>query len=272
MFGKLFGRRSIAPNPTPGPQMGMLMLHSTQGLTPERIVSAWAELFPDIPALNAGEMTVKDGIGVGEFSTDGRALRLATMNMPIPQPEIDHAASVSWMWPEGAEAVRAQRAHAIAMTAGKDVSAVQAAFDVSRLVAAAAKAGESVGVYWGNGMLVHKPELFIDAVSSFDAEGPPVMLWVNVLISGRSANGPFTLSTHGMPNFGHKELEVIGASTFSLGDLRMWAYNTIVYLLVNGPIYLDGQTAGPTPEDKWKIEHTISKFRKGEPVIRIHVP
>ena len=212
MLGRLFGNKAAsAPNPEPGPQLAMLALKSGKGLNPPAICAAWSKLFPKQAPLADKGATKKDGQAVAEFGADGRSLMLAAMPMPIPKGDVDSACQLSWMWPQAAEEMKAQRAHAIVLTApGGDP--VGDAMAVSRLLAAAASAGDPAGIYWGNGSMMHKPAMFIDAVSSFDADGPPpVMLWVGVLMSADGPQGPFTITTRGMNPFGHKELEIIDA-------------------------------------------------------------
>ncbi len=262
MLGKLFGKREPqSKNPEPGPQLGMLALRSGKGLSPTRICAAWAELFPQIPALEAKPAEKKDGNAVAEFVSDGRTLFLAAMPAPIPVGDIDYAVSRSWMWPDAANCMAEQRAHAIVMTVSNNgpSNPVEEAMAVSRLIAAAAKAGDCVGVYWGNSAQVHSPEMFIDAMQSFE-DDLPVMLWVGLAISAHGPSGPFTLSTLGLRPFGHKELEII-ESRRDVGDLRMTALNLAGYVLQNGPVLKHGDTFGASETERIKVQHTMSKFR-----------
>jgi hypothetical protein len=271
MFGKLFGRKKPTPKPDPGPQLGMLMLRSLDGVTGDRIASAWAELFPELPALKRNRDDAKGGEGVFGFNVGGQTLFLAVMPVPIPHPEINDAVESSWMWSRKDTSYKEQKAHAIA-TATPLGTPVTDALAVSRLLAAAAKASDSIGIYWGNARLVHKAPLFIDAVKDFGGgESLPVMMWVGLAISGKSANGPFTLTTHGLNHFGHREFEIIDTS-MGIGDLRMLAYRMSEYVLQKGPVLKHGDTFGGSAEERIKVEHTTSRFRKGEPVVRLLVP
>lgn len=269
MFGKLFNKK-VAPNPEPGPQLGMLMLRSGKGFSSKRIVEAWRELYSDVPIEHVGD-TKEDSQGVAEFRIEDRQVMLAAMGVPIPRPEIEHASKVSWMWPAATEETLAHRAHAIALTTPTG-NPVAEALDLSYLLAAAIKSSDSVGVYWGNGGMVHSSSMFLSAAHEMTGRGSlPVMLWVGIVISGTSAKGPFTLSTHGMSSFGHKELEIIDTRK-GIGDLRETTYSTIEYLLRQGPVLKDGDTFGGSATEKFKVEHTTSRFREGEPVIRLHLP
>lgn len=271
MLGRLFGNKAASvPNPEPGPQLAMLALKSGKGLNPPAICAAWSRLFPKQAPLADKGATKKDGQAVAEFGADGRTLMLAAMPVPIPKGDVDTACQLSWMWPQAAEEMKAQRAHAIVLTSPSG-DPVGDAMAVSRLLAAAASAGDPAGIYWGNGSMMHKPAMFIDAVSSFDADGPPpVMLWVGVLMSADGPQGPFTITTRGMNPFGHKELEIIDAPR-SPGELRELVYDVICYLLTSGPVLQHNHTFGRTMTEKMRVEHTTSRFRKGEPVIRLHI-
>jgi len=249
----------------------MLMLRSGKGFTSKAICAAWADLFPKEAPLTVSDTDKTAKNSVATFESGGRTLMLTAMPVPIPQPEVDEAAEVSWMWTDAAAEVKTQKAHAIAV-AVPGQNAIAEALGVSRLLAAAALSSDSVGVYWGGGGQVHKPAFFIDAVKDFDgAESLPAMVWVGLRISGRSAKGPFTLTTQGMTPFGHKELEIIDTK-MPVGDLRMMTYGIIDYLLKSGPVLKDGNTFGASATEKFKVEHTTSKFRDGEPVVRLHVP
>lgn len=272
MFRRLFGRKANPPADElePGPQLGMLALKSLAGLEPARIRREWARLFPELPPLEPGESEQRDDLAVVDYRAGDRTLMLMTADAPIPQGDIDAACKVSWMWKNAAAELRAQTAHVIAVTVPQG-EPVAEALDVSRLLAAAAAAGNPAGVYWGNGGQAHKPAMFIDAVQTMAHDDTlPVMLSVGLRISGPSAKGPFTLTTEGMRPFGHRELEVVD-TTMGIGDLRLTAYDLINYLLVHGPVIKHGHTFGDSSQ-RFRVEFTTSRFRDGEPVMRLHIP
>jgi len=273
MIGRLFGRKGGNNRLKPGPQLAMPAFRGADVPSAEAIGEAWRELFPDHPPPQVTEKDESGGnaVGVIRFDAGDRSVMFAFIDMPIPSTDIDAACKVSWMWDEAAGAMKSQKSHAI-VAAVPDEDAVGAALAVSRIIAAACEAGGAVGVYWGNCAQVHKPEFFIDAVQSVDDDGAlPVMLWVATMVSGSSARGPYTLSTHGMHAFGHREFEIIDAHD-APGDLRMRVYGVIDYVLRSGPVLMDGNTIGDSETERIKVEHTTSRFRKGEPVIRLHVP
>lgn len=276
MLNWLLGKRRSADTPKAGPQMAMPAFLDDAPPRADAIVAAWSSLFPAQPALKHDAEPGPDN-GPLAFSSDGRMLMLAHMPGPIPWPEVEEACQASWMWPEAVAKLKPHRSHAVCVCIprpgdAEPGSAAADAMALSRLIAAALRAGKSAGVYWGNAGVCHSPEMFIRIVQEADDnEPPPVMLWVGLRISAPGPNGPFTLTTRGLGPLGHKEFEVID-TRMRIGDLRILAYDVSTYVLSAGPVLLHGQTFGRTADERMRIEHTRSRFRRGEDVIRLHIP
>jgi hypothetical protein len=270
MLRNLIGGSRAAPDPKPGPQMCMVALPSTGGLSGARVAAAWRELFPKHPCPEPAEHER----GMFSLDLDEASIVLGTMEMPIPAGDIESACAVSWMWPGAAEQMKRQRAHCVIVSAPGERrrGPLLEALAVTRAAAATCRAADAVGVYWGSAGQLHRPDFFVDAARDFaEPDGPPTMLWVGLIVSASSRNGPYTLTTRGLRPFGHKELEIID-TRLGIGDLRMAVFEVITYLLTTGPVFKHGQTFGRSAEEKWTIEHTTSRFRKREPVIRLHIP
>ena len=103
------------------------------------------------------------------------------------------------------------------------------------------------------------------------AEGAPVHVGGGRVISGETEDGPYSMSSCGMVHLGFAELEVIDSTT-EPADLADIGYSLVMYLVESGPVVGDGHTFGPTAETRWRVEHTKSKFRKGEWVLRLQLP
>lgn len=274
MFSRLF-RRKKPSAPKAGPPLCMLLLRSNEGFTPDRILAAWTEIFPTLPPPTRVQ---DDALGDDDSAAiildcDGHHVFLAVMPVPIPPDEIASAAERSPLWRDEQGDLSAQRAHAIATVMHGGEDPIPATTALTRVVAAAAHAGDSIAIYWGAAGMVHGRDLFIDfARDAAEDTSLHALLWVNVHVSGRSEQGPFTLTTEGLARLGLRELEIIDASSIPLADLREWAADTISYLIDNGPVLLHGQTIGRSADEKWRIDHTTSAFRPGEPVVRIAIP
>lgn len=261
MLGRFFKRRAPKNGGT-GPQICMVALAGMEHPAIEAIESAWRELFP------RGSLERLEGEDAAPgFVVDGCAVMFVHVPMPIPQGDIDSAVVRSWIWPEAATEMARQRSHIILGTPGGDP--VESATAVTRLAAAVCRAADAVGVYWGSGGHVIKPEDMIDGAT--EEEVPPVWLWVGLVISAESETGPFCLSSCGMTDLGHMELEIID-TTMPAEELVDQTHSIIAYLLENGPVLLHGHTFGPDPDTKFRVEHAKSEFRKRERVLRLHIP
>jgi hypothetical protein len=241
----------------------MVAMRSLDGLSPESFANAARDLFP-----GSATSVAKVDTPVIAFESDGIGLMVVPMPFPIPLPDIDSAVARSWMWPQAKEAMKHQAAHVL-VTALGGPSPREAAMAATRMAAAVCRAGDPAGVYWGNGGHVIDPSYFIDLAT--DDEAPPVPLWVGLVVSSQGDRGPYSLSSCGMPSLGHMELEILD-STISPTDLVDQAYSIIAYLVENGPVLEHGHTFGPDHDTKHRVEHTKSVFRKGERVLRLHVP
>jgi len=240
----------------------MVATRSNGGLTPESILRAARELFP------ASEIEASDGDDPDfGFECDGVTVIVVPMPFPIPKPDVDEAVVRSWMWPEARAAMGAQHEHVL-VTALGGASGHETSMAATRLAAAVCRAGDAVGVYWGNAGHLLEPEAFVqDSL----ADVPPVHLWVGLVISGKTEDGPYSMSSCGMAELGFLELEVVDATT-PPADLADVGYSLVMYLVENGSVLEDGHTFGPTAETKWRVEHTKSVFRRGERVLRLHLP
>lgn len=258
---------SEASEPEMGAHLCMLAVASPKGITAGSLETTWKTLFPKI-SIKITERA-KDSITV---ETDGVVVVMMAIPLPIPAGDVESACERSWMWPQAAASMAKQKAHLIiaAVPAG---NAVKEALAISRVTAAFCKAGAPVGVYWGAAGAVHAPDSFIEITRAYDKFGLlPATLWVNTLISAKNPKGPFTLTTDGLREFGHRELEIIDERTLAADTLRTTVYEVILYLLEKGPVLKHGETFGRSAEEKWKVEFAASRFRKGEPIIRLHIP
>lgn len=264
MFGKLFGSKGGAdvPAPRPGPQLCMVALRSPRGLTSGAVLREWQALFPDIPIAVADSKKAQMTFQCG----DGTTVIVAGVPTPIPMEELSAVAERSWMWPQAMAELASHKMHLL--VTAFDVGAVEQARSVTNAAAAICKVADVAGIYWGNGGQVHAPGLFVSMACGLKV---PVPLWIRTMLSAKSPKGPSTFSSFGLPSFGHKEFEVID-TRMPPDDLRDTMCAVIEYVLTNGPVLRHGDSFGPTPQDHWKVEHTTSRFREGDPVIRLHIP
>ena len=242
----------------------MPLFSTKRPIAPAAVVVQWATLFPGQPRLTSSGAKK----GVVTFSAGHREVMAIQIPLPVPKQEALAAVSTSWMWQRPDDPVSTHVAHAIVTALGAD-DPVQSAWDVARVSAAMLHAGSGVALYWGSSRQVHVPGI----VTDFAAEegSPPVCLWVGITLSAESLAGPFSAATHGLEALGHKEFEVL-ASTKGIGALRATLLDVAGYVLAAGPVLLDGQTFGPTANDRWTVRHTKGELVPGRDVIVLGIP
>lgn len=260
MLGGLFGKKRRERQVDP--QICMVALSGAEPPTREAVEQAFGECFPEISIERMEGEDSAPGFVVG-----GYAVMFMHMPVPIPRGDVDSAVERSWMWPAAKDEMARHRSHVLVATTGEGI-ARESAWAASRIAAAVCRACNAVGVYWGNGGHVHEPQFFVELARDVDA---PVPLWVGLVISAKTEQGPFSLSSRGMSALGHMELEIIDTS-LQPTDLADAAYSLVAYLVENGPVLEHGHTFGPDTETKWRVEHVKSVFRRGERVLRLQMP
>ena len=245
------GTKKPKPKATRPPrlQLAMPLFATEEGPAGLLVVAAWARLFPEQPPLVVERAGGTDTYRIGE-----RSVNVGRLPLPVPTAEVVNAADISGMWEGSTDAVRDHASHAI--VASVDEDRVRAAWDVSRVSAAMLEAGAGVALYWGASRQAHPPDVVLD-LACVDAPAP-VPLWVGVTVS-REQPGRHSMATHGLEAFGHLEFEVLD-STMDLGELRTTMLNLALYVLENGPVLRDGDTFGPTADERWAIRHRKSKL------------
>jgi hypothetical protein len=265
-ISSLFGSKPPPVPPSPGPQLAMPLFSATDPVAPDAVVAQWAALFPGEPPLGIeGHEGPEAPV---QYRVAGGSVMAIHIPIPVPNDEAVSAVKTSWMWQQPDTAVRGHRAHAI-VTAFPSNDAIAAAWNVARLSAAMLKAGSGVALYWGSGRQVHAA-----AVAEHFAQSdktPPVPLWVGITISGPSQAGPFSAATHGLASLGHLEFEV-RKSRRTIGELRTTLLDLAAYVVERGPVLQQGQTFGPSADEKWSIRHEPSKLVPGRGAIVLGMP
>jgi len=124
------------------------------------------------------------------------------------------------------------------------------------------------GVYWPEATLVHYPPVFVRMAETIESpEAPPLYLWVDFRV-GRNRDGTSALFTTGLAPLGTRELE-IPSIDMSPSSLREWGINIAYYLMNNGSRVKDGDTLGPTAEQKFRVRHKPSLYGKRGTVTRL---
>jgi hypothetical protein len=243
--------------------LAMVILRSGKGLNARDIFAAWARLWPDEPA--PGNPS-KDGSTLS-FEVGTAQIVIAAMPAPIPAPDIQAAVVASWMWPGADAAVAGHRAHAIATLIAPELSPVERAVVLTRVIAAVIEAGDVSAVYWGSAGLLCEPASFVASAQEELGQGTyPLTLWVNMILSreGRRTS----VSTMGLRALGHKEMEVF-ETKIDPEQVLEFLGGVVSYVVENGPVLKHGETIGLSAKHKVKIRHVRSNFAPDVEVIQL---
>lgn len=117
---------------------------------------------------------------------------------------------------------------------------------------------DAVGVYWGEGTLVHEPNEFIRQSRSISANDIPGTLWLDVRVE-ENPDGSFRCFTTGMAPLGFLEIEV-QKSDLPPDELIGFVGDTACYIVNNRLHIPEGNTMGRSASEQYKVLHSASMF------------
>lgn len=204
------------------------------------------------------------------YTIAGATTAIGMMDRPIPNGDIDYACMNSFMWPDAAEAFHEQTCHVIVIVfPRKGESLAEQGIRLSRSIAAVTETYEAVGVYWGHGSIVHKPELFREMLqdANSDMHSLPIPLWIGFLRSP-GENGGMDVYTSGLSAFDVMECEVIGSHQ-DPREILSFLSGLSAYLISKGNVIEDGNTVGGDENERIVARHARSAIGREGTVLRI---
>ena len=185
------------------------------------------------------------------FPLGDAQVAVSLMPGPIPWSSLEGPCATAPSWPEAAEAMRRHKYQLVVAVIGGTIEAVERRVILTRLVGAVASDTDAVGVYWGEGTLVHEPKQFVreaKAVSADDIRGRSgLTCGLRKTPTARSA----ALRPDWQP-LGFLEIEIERA-TVPPEELMGFVGDTACYV-VNRRLHIrDGETMGRTPTEQYKV-------------------
>ena len=230
----------------------------------DKIEAALREFLPagvEVSDLSIDESAVS-------FSVEGHPTIFSFMDFPIPWDDLEGPCATSWIWPKATKMMKKHRAHLLVLYTGQNGSRIDQALLLTRLLAAASKAFDAIGVYWGYGCVVLGAEQFQEMAAEASDEDLPLFAWVDFRIQ-QNPDESFNVLTTGLEFFGCMEIEVI-ESTASLDDI-MDAVGSVATITLQGSVIGDGDTIGPDEDYKIKTRHAKSHWDREGMVLRIEI-
>ena len=131
---------------------------------------------------------------------------IMTMPMPFPYPaSLQQPAQFAHWWPSAEKDIASCTSHLMVSCSWARFSRAEAHVRHTRLIAGLLAQLPAVGVLWGSSLM--QTDLVCKMAANMVAgQGMPVQLWVLIQFS-RQQNGNSLISTVGMRDFGHMEIE-----------------------------------------------------------------
>jgi hypothetical protein len=200
------------------------------------------------------------------FGYEDAQVAVSLMPMPIPAKELEGPCATAWWWPDAVRQLETHRYHFLLTLIGGTVEPVERRIVLTRLTSAVVRHTDAVGVYWGEGTLVHEPAAFVREAQRIDAGHIPGHLWIDVRVE-RNQGGTHRGFTTGMEPLGFPDIEV-QKSERDPEELMAFIADTAAYIVNNRLHIQDGETLGRSADEQYEVRHGRSMFDRSR-VMRI---
>ena len=182
---------------------------------------------------------------------------LLHMSIPIPDGEAENCADRNIFWSGGKEEAARHRSHVVvASMHTEEPTPTESALMVSRLALVALDVFDGIGVYWGNAGVCNSREVFELFCRRMSEDHLPLPVWLRFDFV-RASDDAIGVYTTGMSQFGLMEIEV-DRCTMAPNDLCEFVSDLAHYLVQSGPVIKDGNTVGPSDEQRILVRHRPS--------------
>ena len=193
-----------------------------------------------VPSGGAGQGPGKD--------YQGATIAVSFMPAPIPNGEVEEAASKNFMWPNGAEQVRGHEAHLLIAVMGKEIPPIECGTFLARTVTSACRQDGVLGIYTGE--VVYAPDYYQHFSGMMEEDLFPIynLVWIG-LYNGKKGLCAYT---GGMRYFGYDEMEVLDSQA-DAQTLHGFLSDIANYVITEDVVLRDGETIGFDQEQKLPI-------------------
>lgn len=235
------------------------------------IVATLRRRFPELGEVGEVESkSATDSEWVTHFlQLEGNRLILVGIPTAVPWGDLEGPCQTAWWWPAATDSLRNHGHHFLCTLVGEQGSIVHRHVVLTHLVAALTEHADAVGVYWGNGTLVHEPGAFRAASEGLTASDLRPHLWIDVRML-QNDDTTCDMITTGMQAFGLMEFEC-ERCPWPLQELWEFALDLTDYVIQRGESLGDQETVGRSGDEKITIRHRPSRWPRGD-VMRLEFP
>lgn len=164
--------------------------------------------------------------------------------------------------------MRRHNAHLIVTLLSQEGSQIDRCLLLTRLMAAATKAFDAIGIYWGYGTVVLSAEQFQEIAADSSREDLPLLAWIEFRVQ-QDSSGSLNMLTTGLDYFGCPEIEVLGSKRPVSEVLE--AVGGLATILLQGETVEDGDTVGPDKQTRIRVRHARSHWDREGKVLRLEM-
>lgn len=255
------------------PALAMLAVAGPRMPTPDVISAAARETFGETLPLRDG--TQRDA--TVHFRCGEHLLFASLMPAPIPADELERPLATSWWWPRAVEAMADHSHHVVAGVIGENVDPVDARLHLTRLMTLLIDQTDAVGVYWGDGALLHDPPVFQRLTAGISVANPPTALWVNIQVgpdmqaADAGTPGLFAGYTLGLDALGHLEVQTRQAAV--PGEQMFHTIHDFAHYLVGArPAIADGDTIGAAEHERIIVRYRANVWDASREAYELFFP
>lgn len=243
------------------PALSFVLLKSPVQVDAAAVVSTFAELFPDEPALTHAPGGKPD---VLEFASGQITTFVALMPAPVPKGEADEAAARSISsFRKGGFTVPPHLAHLLVTTMGEEMKTAVGLARHTQIVAAVTKVSKAVGVYEGNAGATHEPNFYVGVAT--DATYP-TMLWNGVSMVRTPER--LELLSLGMGQLELPDLLLVSPASEGNAALEFF-FDLLAYVASRGTRIPAGETVGRDEDEKLTVHYVPSPIDENVEVARV---
>lgn len=192
---------------------------------------------------------------------------LTMLAMPIEAPHPDARGMTVLPWSPRPDALAAHRAHVIIAVLGLPALARVQDPVLARLALAVGRSSEAIGLVFGAGICVHRPDLAGELLEAQPPTQVPVELTVDLSVFAESP-GRAAVLTHGLPRYGREDFLI---TTTTAIDEAVTLARVMARWMVDEPdkeLPTD-DTVGRSEAEKLKVQRVSHPRGTGATVVRL---
>jgi len=201
------------------------------------------------------------------FELGRNPVAIGLMPTPIPWRDVEGPCATAWWWPEATKRMKNHTSHVLVFLGGETGNCIQRHITLTHLTAAVAMHTDAAGIYWGNGTLVHDPQVFIEQAKNLSPGDLPLHLWVDFRVEPND-DASYRLFTTGMKWFDKLEIE-IPHSQKQPDEVFDFACSIADYIITKNANIRDGHTVGRSEAERIQATHAPSMWDSKITVLRL---